>query len=95
MVAARLANLLDGLRKDHAQGASIEAPTSQAEAARRLNVGRLSVQRAAKLLRKGVPELIAIVDRGSLSVSRASAWLGYLRRSRSKSRSLLIPSARH
>jgi ParB-like chromosome segregation protein Spo0J len=76
MIAARLANLPDGLRKDHAQGASIEAPTSQVEAARRLNVGRPSVQRAATLLRKGVPELIAIVDRGCLSVSRASALVG-------------------
>jgi ParB-like chromosome segregation protein Spo0J len=76
MIAARLANLPDGLRKDHAQGASIEAPTSQVEVARRLNVGRPSVQRAAKLLRKGVPELIALVDRGSLSVSRASALVG-------------------
>jgi ParB-like chromosome segregation protein Spo0J len=73
MIAARLANLPDGLRKDHAQGASIEAPTSQAEAARRLNVGRPSVQRAAKLLRNGIPDLIAAVDRGCLSVSSASA----------------------
>jgi hypothetical protein len=73
MIAARLANLPDGLRKDHAQSASIEAPTSQAEAARRLNVGRPSVQRAAKLLRKGIPDLIAAVDRGCLSVSSASA----------------------
>jgi len=73
MIAARLANLPDGLRKDHARGASIEAPISQAEAARRLNVGRPSVQRAAKLLKKGIPELIAIVDCGNLSVSSASA----------------------
>jgi ParB-like chromosome segregation protein Spo0J len=73
MIAARLANLSDGLRKDHAQGASIEAPTSQAEAAQRLNVGRPSVQRAARVLRKGIPELVASVDRGLLSVSRASA----------------------
>jgi hypothetical protein len=73
MIAARLANLPDGLRKDHAQGASIEAPVSQEEAARRLNVARPSVQRAAKLLRRGIPELIAVVDCGRLSVSSASA----------------------
>jgi hypothetical protein len=36
MKAARPASLLDGVRKDHAQGASIEAqaPMSQAEAAK-------------------------------------------------------------
>ena len=57
MIAARLANLPDGVRLDRARGASIEAPTSQAEAAQRLKVGRASVQRATKVLKQGASEL--------------------------------------
>ena len=48
MIAARPANLPDGVRLDRARGTSIEAPTSQAEAAQRLKVGRPSVQREPK-----------------------------------------------
>ena len=72
MIAARLANLPDGVRQDRARGASIEAPTSQAEAAQRLKVSRASVQRATNVLNKGASELVAAVDRGLLRVSTAS-----------------------
>ena len=75
MKAARLANLLDGVRKDHAQGASIEAPTAQAEAAKKLRVGRSSVQRATNVLRKGTPDLVEAVDGGLIPVSTASSLL--------------------
>jgi ParB-like chromosome segregation protein Spo0J len=72
MIAARLANLPNGVRLDRARGASIEAPTSQAEAAQRLKVSRSSVQRATKVLKQGASELVAAVDRGLLPVSTAS-----------------------
>jgi ParB-like chromosome segregation protein Spo0J len=72
MIAARLANLPDGVRQDRARGASIEAPTSQAEAAQRLKVSRASVQRATNVLNKGASEVVAAVDRGLLPVSTAS-----------------------
>ena len=72
IMTTRLANLPDGVRLDRARGTSIEAPTSQAEAAQRLKVSRPSVQRATKVLNKGASELVAAVDRGLLSVSTAS-----------------------
>ncbi len=75
MKAARLANLLDGVRKGHAQGASIEAPTAQSEAAKKLRVGRSSVQRATNVLKKGTPELVEAVDGGLIPVSTASSLL--------------------
>jgi ParB-like chromosome segregation protein Spo0J len=72
MSAARMANLPDGMRQDHAQGASIEAPTSQVEAAQRLKVSRPSIQRATKVLKQGASGLVAAVDRGLIRVSTAS-----------------------
>jgi hypothetical protein len=75
MKAARLVNLLDGVRKDHAQGASIEAHMSQAEAAKKFRVGRSSVQRATNVLRNGTPELVEAVDGGLIPVSTASRLL--------------------
>jgi hypothetical protein len=62
------------VRKDHAQGASIEAPTAQSEAAKKLRVGR-SVQRATNVLKKGTPELVEAVDGGLIPVSTASKLL--------------------
>jgi hypothetical protein len=58
--------------KNHLKDASIEAPISQAEAARRLRVGRSSVQRAANLLKNAAPELVAAVEAGLIAVSTAS-----------------------
>jgi hypothetical protein len=70
MVAARLATLKHGQRADR-----VEPPiggTTQAEAAARLNVGERSVQRAAKVIEKGTPELVAAVQRGDVAVSAAA-----------------------
>lgn len=67
MVAARLANMRQGARTDLA---SIDA-TSQTEAAELLNVLRPSVQRARTVIESGSPEVVAAVERGSVSVSAA------------------------
>jgi|SRR5580704_16264930 hypothetical protein len=62
IIAARMANRPGDALKNHLQDASIEAPISQSEAARRLRVGRSSVQRAASLLKNAAPELVAAVE---------------------------------
>jgi hypothetical protein len=72
IIAARMAS---PPHKNHLQDASIEAPISQAEAARRLGVGRSSVQRAASLLKHAAPELVAAVEAGLIAVSAASRLL--------------------
>lgn len=68
MIAARIANMERG---DN-QHASIDA-TSQAEAAKLLNVSRPSVQRARVVLSEGTPELIAAVDAG-VTAETVRAW---------------------
>jgi hypothetical protein len=75
IIAARMANPREAAHKSHHEEASIEAPVSQAEAARRLNVGRSSVQRAANLLNNAAPELVAAVEAGLIAVSTASRLL--------------------
>jgi hypothetical protein len=70
MVAARLANLRDGQRKTASPIG--ERAVSQADAAKMLNVGRRSVQRAVEVRDQGAPEFIAAVDRGKVSVSAAA-----------------------
>jgi hypothetical protein len=75
MKAARLLHREGLLRKGQAQGASIEGPMSQAEAAKKLIVGRSSVQRATNVLKKGTTELVEAVDRGLIPVSTASRLL--------------------
>src|SRR6202035_2529906 len=75
IIAARMANPPGAADKNHLQGASIEALISQAEAARRLSVGRSSVQRAANLLKNAAPELVAAVEAGLIAVSTASRLL--------------------
>lgn len=67
MVAASLATLPFGANQ-HAQ---ICAP-SQSAAAELLNVSRRSVQNAAAVRDSGVPELVAAVQNGSVSVSAAT-----------------------
>ena len=67
MVSARHAKLKKGQRKSDA---SIDA--SQEEAAKLMNVSRISTQRARKVLDKGDRELIAAVDRGEIKVSKAA-----------------------
>jgi hypothetical protein len=74
-IAARMANPPEAAHTSHHEEASIEAPVSQAEAARRLSVGRSSVQRAANLLNNAAPELVAAVEAGLIAVSTASRLL--------------------
>jgi hypothetical protein len=75
IIAARMANRPAAGLKKHLQDASIEAPFSQSEAARRLKVSRSSVQRAARLLKNAAPELVAAVEAGLVAVSIASRLL--------------------
>jgi phage N-6-adenine-methyltransferase len=80
-VAAQLATLKDGQRKDlaerRAEGDSIESPllpaVSRKQAAEMLNVGRESVARAAQVRDFGSPEMQADVEAGELPVSRAAS----------------------
>lgn len=88
MVAARIANLRDGQRKDlasrpdesamaDASGDGAPSPigepsVTQAEAAEMLNVGKRSVERAREVQERGVPALSAAVDAGEVSVSAAA-----------------------
>ena len=65
IIAADLATLKDGQRADEVAGTSIEV------AARLLNVGRASVERAKIVRDEGEPELVAAVERGEVSVSGA------------------------
>jgi N6-adenosine-specific RNA methylase IME4/ParB-like chromosome segregation protein Spo0J len=65
MVAARIASMPQGARTDLAPiGAA-----SQPEAAKAVNVGRRSVQRAQKVIDKGIAELQRAVDTGKVAVS--------------------------
>jgi ParB-like chromosome segregation protein Spo0J len=72
LMAARLASLHNGVRRGRAQAASIQAATTQSEAAKILKVGRSSVQRAAVVLRTASPKLVEAVARGQVPVSTAS-----------------------
>ena len=65
LIAEDLATLKDGQRADEVAGTSIEV------AARLLNVGRASVERAKIVREEGDPELVAAVERGEVSVSGA------------------------
>ena len=67
MVAARLAKLERG----HNQHTSIDG-TSQEQAAKMLNVGVKSVERAKKVQNNGSPELVKAVENGTASVSAAA-----------------------
>lgn len=61
MVAAKLANLEQGARRDLSP---IGEKLSQSEAASMLNVGKRSVERAREVTDHGAPELVAaLVDR--------------------------------
>jgi hypothetical protein len=68
MIAKRLATLSHGQKKADAQICA----SSQAEAAELLNVSRRSVQHAAVVQEKAVPELVQAVDRGAIPVSTAA-----------------------
>lgn len=70
MIADSLAKLRDGERKG---GASQDAAT-QAEAAKLLDVGRTSVQRARFVREHGVPNLTEAVKKGEVPVKRAAEF---------------------
>jgi N6-adenosine-specific RNA methylase IME4 len=67
MVASKLATLKRGDNQHSPIG-----ETSQATAARLLNVGKRSVERAREVLDQGAPDLAATVERGEVSVSAAA-----------------------
>jgi hypothetical protein len=66
MIAAKYANLKVGANQHSKEGPSIE------EASKLLNVGQSSVERAAKVIEDGVPELVAMVEKGQLPASVAA-----------------------
>jgi len=68
MVAAKLATLCDGQRQ---LGKFAEVAT-QAEASEMLNVGERTIRHAREVTAHGVPELVAAVERGRVSVSAAA-----------------------
>ena len=83
MVAANIANLGHGGDRKRDQGSnwSLEispdlptppAPVTQRQAAEMMGVGRLSVQRAKKVIDQGTPELAEAVTTGKVKVSLAS-----------------------
>jgi len=70
------ARMLAGVRTDDPTpnwGEGAAKGESADQAADMLNVGRGSVERAAKVLRHGTPELVDAVERGDVAVSAAAA----------------------
>lgn len=67
MVAARIANMQQGARTDITQICG----RSQPEAAKLLNVGMRTVQKAKVIIEKAIPELRSAVEAGKVSVSAA------------------------
>jgi N6-adenosine-specific RNA methylase IME4 len=68
MVAGKISNMRTGRPT---KSASIEA-ISKKDAAKKLNVGKASVERAKKVLDKGTPELVQAVEEGNIAVSVAA-----------------------
>ena len=66
MVAEKVATLKHG---QHKRVTSIDVSATQAEAAAMLNVSLPTVQRARKVKENAVPEIIAAVERGEVTVS--------------------------
>jgi hypothetical protein len=80
MVAARLANLENGVRADRSS-ANLRslAPVSQGYAATLLNTSERTVNSAKKVIKNGVSEVVKAVENGKLSVSVAERLEGVLR----------------
>jgi hypothetical protein len=76
MIAARLADLKNGANQHKKEGAPIGAPSTEGktrdEAAAQMKIGRSSLDRAKKIQRDGIPELVEAVDSGEISVN--AAW---------------------
>jgi N6-adenosine-specific RNA methylase IME4 len=72
MIAGKISNMKGGENR-HTLAAPIGASkVSKAEAAKKLNVGAKSVERARKVLDKGTPELVQAVEDGKVAVSVAA-----------------------
>lgn len=70
MVAGRLANLEHGGDRVSEQVANLQlAPVTLDAASQLLGVSKRSVCHAKEVLTRGVPELVAAVDRGEIAVS--------------------------
>jgi hypothetical protein len=69
MVAARLATLKRGDNQHSPIG-----ETSQAKAAKLLNVNKRRVERAREVIDKGVPDLVDAVEQGEVKVSAAAEF---------------------
>jgi ParB-like chromosome segregation protein Spo0J len=72
VVGARLATLVQGQKKAHAQNCA----SSQREAADRVKVSRRSIQHAGAVIAKGVPELVQAIERGDIKASIAAELVG-------------------
>lgn len=68
LIAGKISNMRTGRPT---KSASIEA-ISKTDAAKKLNVGKASVERAKKVLDKGTPELVQAVEDGKVAVSVAA-----------------------
>jgi ParB-like chromosome segregation protein Spo0J len=75
LIAARIANMRQGARTDLSPIG--ETFISQADAAKMLNVGKRSVERAHKVMQEGTQELIKSVKQGEISVSAAVESLAH------------------
>jgi ParB-like chromosome segregation protein Spo0J len=71
MVASKIANLRRGYQSNPPIGGLL-APVSQEDAAKLMNVGERSVQRAAIIRKHGVPELQRAVESGRTSITAAA-----------------------
>jgi hypothetical protein len=74
IVAAKLANMRVGGREANPSKDGIP-PTSQETAAKLLNVSTKTVERATKLIKGGVPDLVAAAEQGRVKVSKAVAFV--------------------
>ncbi len=78
MAAAKLANMRQGERTDLEHSANWRKVMSQPEAAERRRVSTRAIQRAVAVRERGIPELIAAVEAGTIAVSLAAvakrAW---------------------
>lgn len=73
-VAAKLANVPRGRNWGNCLNSgnkSQEAPITQTEAAKMLNVGRYSVSVAARAIKDGIPEVVQALESGQIGADRA------------------------
>lgn len=73
MVGGKIATLKNGTNQFTKEGAPDEAPSfKQREAAKMMNVGRSTVQRARAVIVSGQPGLVEMVEAGDVSLATAS-----------------------